>query len=253
MKDRFSFQASQYAQYRPHYPTTLYAYLQEIISNKEKAWDCGTGNGQVATQLATFFDTVFATDISKAQLAAASSLPNLHYSQQPAEQTNFPDHSFDLIVVAQAIHWFDFNAFYKEVYRTLKEEGVLVVIGYGLVQVNAIIDAITQVLYYDILGDFWDEERKYIDEHYQTIPFPFEERTPPTLSNTLPWSCAHFLAYLQTWSAVKHFVQQKGYNPIEQVRKQYLTAWRGTEKVHFPMLLRVGNLKRADNVYQPLV
>jgi SAM-dependent methyltransferase len=33
--------------------------------------------------------------------------------------------SIDLIVVAQALHWFDLQRFYKEVRRVLKNNGVL--------------------------------------------------------------------------------------------------------------------------------
>jgi ubiquinone/menaquinone biosynthesis C-methylase UbiE len=57
---------------------------------------------------------------------------HIEYSVQRAEKTSFPDDTFHLITVAQAIHWFDFDAFYKEVHRTIRSGGVLAVIGYGL-------------------------------------------------------------------------------------------------------------------------
>ena len=56
MKDHFSTESEKYAQFRPHYPSEFFGYLNEITSHKEIAWDCGTGNGQVAFELARSFD-----------------------------------------------------------------------------------------------------------------------------------------------------------------------------------------------------
>src|SRR5258706_6836941 len=134
MKDNFSTQSDKYAKYRPAYPDALYEYLLSIVPGRENAWDCGTGNGQIAQVLAQSFDKVFATDISRQQIDNAIIHPRIEYSVQPAEKTSFPDDSFDLVTVAQAIHWFDFQAFYQEVHRTIRNRGVLAVIGYGLIQ-----------------------------------------------------------------------------------------------------------------------
>src|SRR5215471_13440479 len=103
MKDNFSSQSDQYAKYRPTYPRDLFDYLNFIVPNKQNAWDCGTGNGQVAYELAKTFENVFATDISEAQLDNAIQADNIIYSIQPAEKTNFENNLLDLIVVAQAI------------------------------------------------------------------------------------------------------------------------------------------------------
>jgi hypothetical protein len=52
MKDNFSEQAKQYAQFRPHYPPELFSHVFSLVQEKNTAWDCGTGNGQVANVLA---------------------------------------------------------------------------------------------------------------------------------------------------------------------------------------------------------
>jgi ubiquinone/menaquinone biosynthesis C-methylase UbiE len=132
MKDNFSQQAADYAQFRPLYPSSCYDFLLKHVENRSCAWDCGTGNGQVANIFADSFDHVFATDISEKQLHHAVKRPNIAYSLCPAESTDFPDQFFDLIVVAQAIHWFNFDQFYAEVRRTLKPDGLFVVMGYGV-------------------------------------------------------------------------------------------------------------------------
>src|SRR3954463_16650076 len=85
------------------------------------------------------------------------------------------DKNFDLITVAQAIHWFDFEAFYKEVKRVIKPNGILTVIGYGLFSIDKDTDAVINRFYREVTGPYWDKERRFVDEHYQTIPFPFKE------------------------------------------------------------------------------
>ncbi|MEX0681015.1 MAG: hypothetical protein WD097_06500 [Balneolales bacterium] len=65
MKDNFSEQSNQYAEFRPLYPEELFDFLLSLVPDRYSAWDCGTGNGQVAGQLANYFDKVAATDISR--------------------------------------------------------------------------------------------------------------------------------------------------------------------------------------------
>jgi hypothetical protein len=62
MKDNFSAQAATYAQFRPDYPDSLVSFLLTHTANHDAAWDCGTGNGQLALKLASYFRTVYATD-----------------------------------------------------------------------------------------------------------------------------------------------------------------------------------------------
>ena len=115
--DRFSTQADRYARYRIDYPAELYDWLLPQAPGRERAWDCATGNGQVAAVLAEYFHQVEATDISAKQLAQAAARPNIHYQVANAEQTPFPDHHFDLITVGQAVHWFEAEAWHREVRR----------------------------------------------------------------------------------------------------------------------------------------
>ncbi len=244
MKDHFSENSNQYAQFRPDYPDAVFDYLKKLCPTRERAWDCGTGSGQVAKKLADIFDRVYATDISQPQLDHAFKKDNIHYSLQPAEQTDFPDRYFDLIVVAQAIHWFDRNRFYIEVRRTAKKAAALVIMGYGLLQISDEIDPVIQTLYSEILGQYWAPERKQIDDHYRTIPFPFEELELPAISNCHVWTYDHLIGYLHTWSAVRHYIRQTRTNPIDAIADELLDAWgdRGEREVEFPLLLRIGKL-----------
>lgn len=244
MKDNFSIQSALYAQFRPTYPAALYDYILSLVKEKDLAWDCATGNGQVARELAKHFKQVYATDISESQLKNAPQQPNITYQVAPAEKTNFKNQSFDLITVAQAIHWFDFDGFYQEVNRTLKPSGLLAVIGYGLMYINPAIDALVHKLYEDILGLFWDEERRYITEDYQTIPFPFHEIEAPKFTIKTQWSFEQLVGYLNTWSALQHYMQTHNQNPMDFIYEPLKETWGAAESkdVNFPILLRIGKL-----------
>lgn len=244
MKDNFSTQSSQYAKFRPTYPQELYDFLLSHVKDTKLAWDCATGNGQVASELAKRFDKVYATDISKNQLANAVQLPNIIYKLEQAEHTNFSDHSFDLITVAQAIHWFKFDEFYAEVKRTLKPDGIFAAIGYGIMQITPAIDEVIHYLYKDILGTYWDEERKYIEDNYLNIPFPFKEIENPGFKMTTQWSFDQLIGYLETWSALQHYLKANGQNPIKLVYDNLKQAWGAaqTREIYYPLLLKVGRL-----------
>ncbi len=241
MKDLFSSNSDKYKSFRPIYPDEVVKFICSLTPRHELAWDCGTGNGQLATKLAQVFSQIEATDISEKQLAEVVQSDNIHYSLQPAEKTLFEEHSFDLITVAQAIHWFQFDAFYNEVRRTLKPDGVLAVIGYDLCRVDDETDMLIDDLYKNILGKYWDQERRYIDEKYQTIPFPFDEITCPEFEMIHRWNLEEFIGYLSTWSALKHYTQIHKTNPLVELENQLRAIWKEEIKdVRFKILLRIG-------------
>ncbi|GAB2769259.1 class I SAM-dependent methyltransferase [Salinimicrobium soli] len=240
MKDYFSTGSSDYAKYRPHYPAELFSFLKKLTPERKRAWDCGTGSGQVAGELAEFFEQVEATDISRSQLDSAVKRSNINYSLQPAEKTSFPEHFFDLVTVAQAVHWFDLESFFQEVQRVLKPNGYIAVIGYSLFRSNSGTNAVIDHLYNDIVGPFWYPERRYLDEKYETIPFRFREIKTPHFEISQKWSFEHLLGYLRTWSSVKNYLKQKGEDPVSLIEAELYNSFGETGEVVFPVLLRVG-------------
>jgi len=242
LKDNFSSQSGNYAKYRPEYPARIYELIRENITSLNRVWDCGTGNGQVAVELSEFFKKVEATDISSNQIKNAIKKENIHYSTQPAEKTGFPGNYFDLIISAQAVHWFNFNKFYREVNRCLKPDGLLVLMGYGLFRSNTQTNIIIDNFYRNIIGSFWDEERKYLDEAYESIPFPFKKIKTPDFIHSYTWNIDHLLGYLRTWSAVKHYVQSEGEDPVALIENNLRRSFGNQNEVNFPILLKMGKL-----------
>ncbi|MCB9290124.1 MAG: class I SAM-dependent methyltransferase [Lewinellaceae bacterium] len=244
MKDNFSEQAAGYARFRPHYPRALYEAIFPLVPRFQRAWDCGTGNGQVALELAGRFKEVEATDLSEKQIRNASAHEHISYSVQAAEEATFPRGYFDLITVAQAIHWFDFGRFYAAVNRVLRTDGLLAVFGYNLPEVEGRAGDAVRYFYREVVGPYWDPERRYIDEAYLTIPFPFEEIPFPPLEMAYHWNFHQLAGYLKTWSAVKHFERQQGYDPADHFMEELKTAWgeAGERIVRFPIIGRLGRL-----------
>ena len=242
MKDNFSHQSANYANYRPQYPKVIFDEIKRHLKYHRNAWDCATGNGQVARELSTFFDRVEATDISENQLKEAPKLSNISYSIQQAEKVSFPDNSFDLITVAQAIHWFNFDRFYEEVKRTLKGDGIFVVLGYGLFRSNAETNKVIDHFYNDIIGSYWDEERKYLDKEYSNIPFPFQEIKTPKVNFKEEWEFERLIGYLKTWSAVKHFSDKNGFNPVDDIYRPLKESFGDKNIIEFPIIFKIGKL-----------
>src|SRR6266498_4307839 len=135
-KDLFSEHSDIYVKYRPLYPEKLYDFIFGYVRKKEMALDCGTGNGQAASVLAGHFKEVHAVDISEKQIENGIQRPNLHYHVCNVEEIPFADNSFDLITSATAIHWFQFDKFFKEIKRVGKDNSVLACWGYSVFRTN---------------------------------------------------------------------------------------------------------------------
>lgn len=230
-KDNFSQQAQSYAKFRPRYPQALYDFILKNVSERNLAWDCATGNGQVATELAPHFTKVIATDASAAQIGQAQAMPNIEYLVAKADQTPLEDNSVDLITVGQALHWFAGEPFYSEVRRVAKSGALLICFAYGLFKCDQELYDILERLYADILGDaYWDPERKYIEKSYSTIPFPFDEIAVPYFIMEFSWDYDTLLGYLHSWSAVQKYIKAHQSNPIELIEADLKKYWSNPQE-----------------------
>jgi len=244
-KDLFSAQSATYAAHRPVYPDALYRFLYSHCRHFHTAWDCGTGNGQVALRLSEKFTHVHSTDISANQVNHAAQSPNITYHICRAEQTPLQDGIADLITVGTAIHWFDFGSFYEEVRRVAKPGAFFAAWCYAPSHSTPAIDDILHRFYTDIVGGYWDAERKYVDEQYRTIPFPFEEVQTPGIEIKTRWKRVHFIGYLNSWSAVQHYIEKNKHNPVALIEEELYANWKDEEEVDitFPLFIRAGYVK----------
>ena len=247
-KDHFTRQAPQYSRYRPSYPLELFEYLASLVYPRSMAWDCATGGGQASLGLVDHFDRVIATDASTNQIAHAARHPGIVYAVSPAEESGIKTGSVDLVVVAQALHWFDFERFYREVRRVLQTSGAIAVWCYGLMRITPDVDAVIDGFYNHTVGPYWPPERRYIEGAYRSIPFPFEEPVhTPQFSMRAAWDLDHLIGYLGTWSSVQEYRKKEGNDPIGLVAESLLKAWgppSSPREVRWPLHLRVGVVAR---------
>ncbi|MEM6522963.1 MAG: class I SAM-dependent methyltransferase [Bacteroidota bacterium] len=240
MKDNFSKQAEGYSKFRPSYPQELYEYLIRRCSALDLAWDCGTGNGQVASVLAHRFGQVIATDISQAQLNLARKAENILYQLTAAEESGITSNSVNLITVAQAIHWFDFDAFYKEVVRVAEKDCLLAYWAYDLPRINTKIDRSVVHFHDKVIGPYWDLERGYWRKKYKNIQYPLRSFEKKTFTFRESWEFKNLQGYLNSWSGVQHYIDKNGQNPVFEALKPLQESWKKPIQVKFPIFLYAG-------------
>jgi ubiquinone/menaquinone biosynthesis C-methylase UbiE len=242
-EDHFSKQSKLYAQYRPKYPNEIYAYLASLAPGHSLAWDCGTGNGQAAIGLAKHFDRVHATDASAEQISLAHSHEKVEYRVEPAEHVSLDASSVDLVTVAVAIHWFNFDEFYREVKRVLMPDGILAAWTYNAVKISPEIDPLIDQYYGEILAGYWPERIRYLEQRYETIPFPFEEIIPPSFAMEIHWNLIQLAGFLDSWSATQRYKAQEGQHPLERIWPKLLAAWGDENEprlLRWPLYFRIG-------------
>lgn len=244
-QDHFSSLAERYARARPTYPPALFSELAALTSGHDAVWDCGTGNGQAALGLAEHFESVVASDPSKTQLAEAPQHPRVTYRLGPEASSGLPDGSVDLVTAAQAAHWFDLPAFYREARRVLKPGGVIALWCYSLCHITPAVDARLAVFYRETVGPFWPPERHHIDAAYRTLDFPFAELPFATVTMEHRWTLDQLAAYIDTWSAVAEFRKIRRGDPLPTLVAALASVWGepGTfHNVEWPLSVRAGRV-----------
>jgi len=255
-KDHFSRHAELYRRYRPTYPPEVFSWLASLCDHHDRALDVGTGNGQAAHGLAPHFAEVIATDASASQIAHAEPHPKVRYAVAPAEDasvdrslanptaTLIEASSVDLVLAAQALHWFDFERFFAECRRVLRPGGVVAALTYYHPNVTPEIDPILH-RYIDHVRADWPPERRFVDTGYRTIAFPFQPEIalPPHLVMSLDLDLDGFAGYLATWSAAQHHRERTGLDPRAAFLDELAAVWGNpalTRPVTFPLGGRIG-------------
>lgn len=238
--DLFSGHASLYAAARPSYPERVIAELAGLAPGRAQALDVGTGNGQSALLLARSFERVHATDASQAQIAGAFAHERVRYAVEPAEQSSLPDGSCDLILAAQAAHWFDPTRFGVEVRRLLRPGGIVAAIGYGWWFVDSHVDAIVGERLLKLLEPHWLPGNWLLIDGYRAIQLPGEEVRLTPAAIHLAWERQDVEAYVLSWSVV----QKLGADVTADAFAALREVWPDGQKRHItmPIVSRVHRL-----------
>jgi SAM-dependent methyltransferase len=127
--ERFSDRVADYVRYRPDYPTALVGWLHRLgVTTDWTVADIGAGTG-ISSKL--FLDAghrVTAVEPNAAMRQAAQSWlggeGRFDAVDGTAETTGLPDASVDLVIAAQAFHWFDQEKVRREFARVLSQRGL---------------------------------------------------------------------------------------------------------------------------------
>jgi SAM-dependent methyltransferase len=214
--------ASAYADYRPSYPPVLFQFLKDNVdalrtapfdaqTNEDKhiffgfdvksllasnelsstgsglnVVDMGCGSGQATKGLVDpplNAAKVLAVDISPAQIASATPLPNVTFSVGGVHeiQSLIKEHDIqpvDLVTVAQAFHWFHFDkdiATLHELLLSQPRPALLAAWGYDNPilandEANALVNS---WLYQSVFDRFWSSRRVHVNDWYEAIQHTF--------------------------------------------------------------------------------
>ena len=216
-----------------------------LLPVRDVAWDCATGNGQAAGGLARHFRIVVASDASPEQIRHASGPDNVHFRVATAEQSALPSECVDLTTVAQALHWLDHDSFYREVRRVTKPHGIFAAWSYGSCHAGEDLEAELREFEGGLLGPYWNPQRRWVDEGYRTIPFPFPELEMPSFELRMTWSLSQLGGYLSSWSAVATYRRIRGADPVAPFLERIVKLWGSpseTRAVVWPLALRAGRV-----------
>ena len=128
--DAFTGKAKAYAEARPGYPDEAMEYVRKLAPTDAVYVDIGAGTGKFTALLAKYRNEIFAVepnaDMREQLIVTLAAFTNIKIVDGAAEATTLPDHSVDVITCAQAIGWFDLEAFRTECCRIGKPGAIVV-------------------------------------------------------------------------------------------------------------------------------
>ncbi len=124
---RFTDRAADYVRYRPSYPAAAIDAILQGMGEPARLTvaDIGAGTGISARLVADRGPQVIALEPNAAMRQAALPHPRVEWREGPAEATGLPTGSVDLVLSAQAFHWFRQREAVQEFYRILRPLGRL--------------------------------------------------------------------------------------------------------------------------------
>ncbi|BBM03666.1 class I SAM-dependent methyltransferase [Microbulbifer sp. GL-2] len=239
----FNDKSALYEGARPSYPSELFECLSNLSPSNELAWDCACGNGQAAVGLADKFDNIYATDISEEQIKNSKAHSKINYTVAPSEKCELPSESCDLVCVAQALHWFDYDAFWPEVLRVLKPGGIFSAWGYNWPILESNLESVFNRHILKIIAPYWAPQNKLMWNHYAEVNFPFEAIVVPKPTMEVNWSLDEFFDFIHTFSATRRCIEAIGDGFFSHAYDEASKVWGMPEErrgITFDFVLYVG-------------
>lgn len=247
IKNPFSSGVVGYSVHRPTYPPSLATALAAQVTEHSHALDVGCGNGQLSVLLAEYFVRVTATDPSRSQLTNAFGHERVTYRNESAERMSVEDDSVDLIVAAQAAHWFDLEAFYREVRRVSRSGALLALVSYGIPTIDGEVGRVFADQYYGPLHDYWPDGRHHVENGYRDIAFPFPEISIAASCIERNWNFSQMEGYIGTWSCVRAARERGRHEIVTRFVEDLRQTWGDPDdlrRVTWPITVRAARLSK---------
>ncbi len=178
-------------------------------------------------------------DVSQDQLAHATRKDNIEYRCNKGEDlSSLQPNSVDLVTIATALHWLDFDVLMKNVKRVLKPySGVLAIWAYGFSRLdNREADTINDEFIHVILSPYWNERQALVEDFYQPIVplFPYQSTLCQyTIERQIETTIDGFLGFIQTKSICQTFRKQTSEEvyraTLDDLRKKLIRCYRPRE------------------------
>lgn len=211
-----------------HYPSALYAYLGQLCNTQARVWDCACGTGQASHGLRRYFKQIVATDISLNQLKFRN-VDGVSFLQASAEQPPFSRDSFDLVCVAQALHWFDLKRFWPALHEVLKPGGVIAVWGANWPLFHGDLKSRFENYVLKPLRGYWSDRNQLLWNHYRDIEFPYEEIRAPQFSMSALLTLDEFFDLVRTFSATRAKIADYGDQFLKTAYHEFQRVWPATD------------------------
>src|SRR5829696_681255 len=127
--ERFSNRVDNYVKYRPGYPSQILDLFRDEMNLRADSVvaDIGSGTGLSAKLFLENGNKVYGVEPNEAMRSAAEAFlkdfPNFTSVNGTSENTTLPDRSVDVVIAAQAFHWFGAEPTRVEIKRIAKENG----------------------------------------------------------------------------------------------------------------------------------
>ncbi|MDP9501971.1 class I SAM-dependent methyltransferase [Pseudomonas protegens] len=218
-----------------NYPNEFYDFIRDQVPTCGHAWDCATGRGQVAINLAVFFERVTATDISAHEIHNTPYISNVNFQVLAAEDACFAANLFDTVCVVQAIHLIDTQALYRQVDHCLKSQGLLLIAGYTFNKpLSTALEQVVEHFRCVVLQKYWPANHLLLLDGLQHLPFPYERIHTPKLLIRQRWNLQDYLRHIRTWSATQRYIERCRLDPMPRLARELAAVWpAGREYLEF--------------------
>ncbi|MCI8371850.1 MAG: class I SAM-dependent methyltransferase [Lachnospiraceae bacterium] len=127
--------SADYAKYRDIYPAVFYEKIaaRNLCTNGQQVLDLGTGTGVLPRNMYPYGARWTGVDISEQQIAEARQMAlalgqDISFQALPAEELDFPEHSYDVVTACQCFWYFDHKKLLPKLAHLLKQGGRLLVL-----------------------------------------------------------------------------------------------------------------------------